>query len=148
MRISDWSSDVCSSDLAGDMWHRTGDVGVLNESGDLALRGRVHDVFKSGGYNIYPAEIEAELETHSEVRQAAVIGVEDAIFGTVAVAFIVPQHDSVDGAARGLFLRERFATYTDPHTFSCLKELHLLPVCTVAHSTLKPQWEASGTREE
>src|SRR3546814_1272820 len=88
------------------MWHRNGDVGVRNESGDVALRGRVHDVFKSVGYNRYPAEIEAELETHSEVRQAAVIGVEDAIFGTVAVAFIVPQHARVEGEALGLFRSE------------------------------------------
>src|SRR3546814_17951690 len=84
---------------AGDMWHRTGDVGVLNESGDLALRGRVHDVFKSGGSNIYPAEIEAELETHTEVRQAAGSSVEDAISGTVAGGFIVTQNARVEGGA-------------------------------------------------
>src|SRR3546814_19959695 len=113
---------------AGDRWHRTGDVGVLNESGDLALRGRVHDVFKSGGYNIYPAEIEAELETHSEVRQAAVIRVEDAIFGTVAVAFIVPPHARVEGEALGPFLRERLATSKIPQRFSCLKDLPRLQV--------------------
>src|SRR3546814_10448372 len=128
---------------AGDMWHRTGDVGVLNESGDLALRGRVHDVFKSGGYNIYPAEIEAELETHSEVRQAAVIGVEDAIFGTVAVAFIVPQHARVEGEALGLFLRERLANYKIPKRFSCLKELQRLPVGKVDQRPRKRRWEDS-----
>src|SRR3546814_16854352 len=93
------------------MGQRTGGVGVLNESGGLDVRGRVHDVFKSGGYNIYPAGIEAELETHSEVRQAVVIGVEDPIFGTVAVAFFVPQHARVEGEDLGLFLRERLSKY-------------------------------------
>lgn len=129
--------------IAPDLWHRTGDVGVLNASGELALRGRVHDVFKSGGYNLYPAEIEAELEAHPDVRQAAVIGVDDRVFGTVAVAFIVPAHAHVDGEDLRGFLRKRLANYKIPKRFSFLEDLPRLPVGKVDKIALKRLWEAS-----
>src|SRR3546814_14142324 len=77
MRISDWSSDVCSSDLLITL----GDVGYLDAEGYLFLTGRNSDVIISGGVNIYPAEIEAEIMAIPGVVDCAVIGVPDEAFG-------------------------------------------------------------------
>src|SRR3546814_11977585 len=67
MRISDWSSDVCSSDL---------------------LSGRSKDMIIRGGENIYPVEIETVLSAHPAVRECAVVGKPDEHWGEVVVAFV------------------------------------------------------------
>ena len=75
--------------FAGGGWFRTGDVGVLDEHGWLTIVGRLKDVIIRGGENIAPAEIEAVLEAHPAVRQAAVIGYPDRRLGERVCAFIV-----------------------------------------------------------
>src|SRR3546814_1942886 len=87
MRISDWSSDVCSSDLLITL----GDVGYLDAEGYLFLTGRNSDVIISGGVNIYPAEIEAEIMAIPGVVDCAVIGVPDEAFGESLLAIIQPE---------------------------------------------------------
>lgn len=120
-------------------WRSTGDVGVLTAEGDLQLRGRVHDVFKSGGYNVYPPEIEAALESHSAVRQASVVGAPDALFGAVAVAFIVPHAAPPDEQELRAYLRERLANYKIPKRFYFLDELPRLPVGKIDKQALREQ---------
>jgi long-chain acyl-CoA synthetase len=78
--------------LSSDGWFRTGDVGRLDEDGFLRLTGRVKEMLIVGGENVFPREIEAVLEEHEGVRQAAVIGVPDETRGEVPVAFVVPEH--------------------------------------------------------
>src|SRR3546814_7120219 len=90
MRISDWSSDVCSSDLA-DGWYHTGDAGSIDADGYLWIRGRVKDMIISGGENIYPAEVENILFGHEDVAEVAVIGVPDDSWGEAVTAFVVPK---------------------------------------------------------
>ncbi|MEU5093966.1 FadD3 family acyl-CoA ligase [Streptomyces sp. NPDC020996] len=72
-----------------DGWLRTGDVGVLDEDGNLRITDRVKDMFVVGGFNAYPAEIEQRLCLHPEVADAAVIGVPDARLGEVGRAYVV-----------------------------------------------------------
>jgi acyl-CoA synthetase (AMP-forming)/AMP-acid ligase II len=76
-------------------WLHTGDIGVLDDQGNVTITDRVKDMFVVGGFNAYPAEIEAMLRTHEAVGQVAVIGVPDERMGEVGLAYIVP----VDGAA-------------------------------------------------
>src|SRR3546814_14691865 len=91
MRISDWSSDVCSSDLgywnrpeatadkfAGD-WMLTGDLGRRDGDGYLHYVGRDDDVITSAGYRIGPGALEDCLAAHPAVAMAAVIGVPDPL---------------------------------------------------------------------
>ena len=74
--------------ITEDGWLRTGDIGQLDERGYLSITGRVKDMFKTGGTNAYPAEIEQHLAKHPDVMMAAVIGVPDERLGEVAYAFI------------------------------------------------------------
>src|SRR3546814_7146556 len=80
MRISDWSSDVCSSDLRN-LWFHTGDIGALDEDGYLYFRGRLKEIIRRGGENISPFEIEVALLEHPDIRYAAVVAVPDPIYG-------------------------------------------------------------------
>src|SRR3546814_6724278 len=112
MRISDWSSDVCSSDLLvrGDLmmsgywqapektaativdgWLCTGDIGHLDERGFLFLKGRKDDVIITGGFNVHPADVEAVLARHADVLDCIVVGVPDEKWGEAVHAAIVPR---------------------------------------------------------
>src|SRR3546814_10630446 len=93
MRISDWSSDVCSSDLAitVDGFITVGDVGHLDGDGYLYLGDRRRDMIISGGVNIYPAEIEAALVALDEIADCAVFGVPDEEFGEAVCAYLAPR---------------------------------------------------------
>ncbi|MEU9170656.1 FadD3 family acyl-CoA ligase [Streptomyces sp. NPDC048420] len=78
-----------------DGWLRTGDVGVLDASGNLRITDRLKDMFIVGGFNAYPAEIEQLLGLHPAVADVAVIGVPDARLGEVGKAYVVRRPDSV-----------------------------------------------------
>ncbi|HEY4378601.1 MAG TPA: AMP-binding protein, partial [Acidimicrobiales bacterium] len=70
-------------------WLHTGDIGTMDERGYIAITDRKKDMFISGGFNAYPAEIEGILVQHPGVAQAAVIGVPDERMGEVGMAFVV-----------------------------------------------------------
>lgn len=126
-----------------DGWHRTGDIGLLTPEGDLRLLGRVHDVFKSGGYNIHPPEIEAALAAHPGVDQAAVVGVPDPLYGSVAVAFVVSAGEAPSVPALQAHLRERVANYKVPKRFIFVDTLPRLPVGKVDKRALRERAGAS-----
>ena len=73
---------------AGDRYIRTGDVGRFDEDGFLTLMDRKKDMIISGGFNIYPSDLEAELVQHEAVLEAAVVGVPSAAWGETPVAFV------------------------------------------------------------
>lgn len=108
-------------------WLDTGDRGVLLPDGTLRLVGRNSDMYKSGGYNIYPHEIERVIEAHPDVVQVAVVSVPDALFQEVGVAFVVPRAGArVDSASLTAYCREYLGDYKIPKTFHVLAELPLL----------------------
>ncbi len=74
--------------FTGDGWLRTGDLGELNAEGRLRMVGRLKDVFRVGGENVAPAEVEEVLLSHPAVQTAQVIGVPDARLGEVACAYV------------------------------------------------------------
>ncbi len=69
-------------------WFRTGDLGYLDGDGYLFIKGRIREVINRGGENIAPREIEEVLQTHPAVREAAVVGRPDAIYGEQPVAYL------------------------------------------------------------
>ncbi|MFA1545957.1 FadD3 family acyl-CoA ligase [Actinomadura chokoriensis] len=111
--------------LSADGWLRTGDLGRLDESGCLRIAGRSKDMFIVGGFNAYPAEIEAMLLEHPGVRQVAVIGVPDERLGQVGMAFVVPRSPALDGAGVIAWCRERMANYKVPRFVELIDELPL-----------------------
>src|SRR3546814_14048748 len=82
--------DATAAAVAADGWRCTGDVGVFTDRGELRLVGRVHDVFKSGGYNVYPKEIEDVLTACPGVAEAPVFAPPDPLYGAVAPACVRP----------------------------------------------------------
>jgi acyl-CoA synthetase (AMP-forming)/AMP-acid ligase II len=111
-----------------DGWFRTGDLGSLDDSGNLRIAGRVKDVIHVGGLNVFPAEVEAFLTTHPDVEQAAVVGVVHDTFGERPHAFVVPR-PGAQLTSRTLlqFARERIAGYKMPYAIHIVTELPALP---------------------
>lgn len=77
--------------LDAEGWFHTGDVGRLDADGYLAITGRAKEMLIVGGENVFPREIEAVLESHEAVLQAAVIGQPDELRGETPVAFVMPR---------------------------------------------------------
>ena len=124
-----------------DGWLHTGDLGYWRKDGTITLVGRVSDMFKSGGYNVYPREIENHLESHPAIEMAAVVAVPDARFQEVGAAFIVlsQAEDSVDISTITAFCVEHLANYKVPKTITIIDQLPVLPVGKVDKVQLKQQ---------
>jgi acyl-CoA synthetase (AMP-forming)/AMP-acid ligase II len=109
-----------------DGWLRTGDVGVLDERGNLRVTDRIKDMFTVGGFNAYPAEIENLLSRHPAVGQVAVVGVPDPRLGEVAKAFVVPRAGAtVDETELIAWARETMANYKVPRSVVVVDALPL-----------------------
>ena len=80
--------EATAKTFTADGWLRTGDLGTLNAEGRLAMSGRLKDVFRVGGENVAPAEVEEVLLAHPAVATAQVIGVPDARLGEVPAAYV------------------------------------------------------------
>jgi acyl-CoA synthetase (AMP-forming)/AMP-acid ligase II len=101
--------------IDADGWLHTGDVGVMNDRGYLRITDRLKDMFITGGFNCYPAEIESILLGCPGVAQAAVIGVPDERLGEVAMAFVVAAAGAT-ATAEGIiaWCRDNMANYKVP----------------------------------
>lgn len=132
--------EASASAHTADGWLRTGDIGYVRQDGNLVLVGRVHDVFKSGGYNVYPREIEQVLESHPNVAVAAVVPQPHPDFHEVGAAFVelVPGARIEPGALRA-HARERLAGYKVPKSITIQPELPLLPVGKIDRARLRAQ---------
>lgn len=110
--------------LTEDGWLRTGDVGVLDEQGNLRITDRLKDMFIVGGFNAYPAEIEQLLALHPDVADVAVIGVPDARLGEVGRAYVVRRPGSVLTADDLMaWSRREMANYKVPRSVEFVAEL-------------------------
>jgi 2-furoate---CoA ligase len=84
-----WNRPDVDEKAVHDGWYRTGDVGRMDEDGDLWVVGRVDDMIVSGGENIHPLEVEDVLAAHPAVREVAVVGAADDRLGHRVVAVVV-----------------------------------------------------------
>jgi fatty-acyl-CoA synthase len=101
--------------FTADGWLRTGDIGVLTSDGRLRMVGRSKDVFRVGGENVAPAEVEEVLLAHPAVATAQVVGVPDARLGEVGAAFVTLKADGAASEAELIeFVRRRCANFRVP----------------------------------
>jgi O-succinylbenzoic acid--CoA ligase len=106
--------------------HHSGDIGYLDEDGDLWILQRRSDLIVSGGENVYPAEVEAVLRAHPAVKQVCVVGVPDVEWGQVVAALVVVK-DGVDTAVSTTdllqFCRKQLAGYKCPRIIQFTQQL-------------------------
>src|SRR5438093_2379401 len=110
--------------FTADGFFRTGDVGEIGDDGTLAIRGRLKELIITGGFNVYPREVELVLETHPSVGEVAVAGLPSEDWGEEVTAFVVPSGASpLDERELIAFARERLATYKCPRRIVVLQTL-------------------------
>ena len=120
-----------------DGWFKTGDLAAENADGSWRIAGRCKEMFKSGGYNVYPREVEQVIESHPEVRQVAVVDLPDPLFGEVGVAFVVLNRGTMEVQTLLPYCRERLANYKIPKRIVIVDGLPMLPIGKVDKATLK-----------
>lgn len=132
--------------LSSDGWLRTGDLGVLDESGRLRIVGRVKDMFIVGGFNAYPAEIENALLRHPAIRQAAVIGIPDERLGEVGMAFVVTS-GGVTPDEIVAWSRQEMANFKVPRVVEVLDALPLNATGKVVKDSLRARAAAASAEK-
>jgi long-chain acyl-CoA synthetase len=131
--------------LSADGWLATGDIGTIDDDGFLSITGRKKDIMIVGGENVFPREIEAALEQHPAVAEAAVIGVPDESRGEVPLAFVSlkEDQDATDIELRS-FARERLAGYKVPKQIRLIDELPHGPTGKVLKRKLRESLEQTA----
>ena len=134
--------DATAEAFTADGYLRTGDLGVEREDGNFAFVGRLKEMYKSGGYNIYPVEIELALAQHPSVAMAAVLPVPHPMFQEVGHAFIATSDTALTADDLRAYLKPLLANYKLPKTFTLEAALPLLPNYKVDKQALKRRLEA------
>jgi acyl-CoA synthetase (AMP-forming)/AMP-acid ligase II len=120
--------DATAAALDAHGWLHTGDIVRADGDGTLRLVGRLKEMYKSGGYNVYPTEVETVMASHPDVDAIAVVAVPDPTWTEVGMAFVAPR----PGAALDLpglraWAKQRLANYKVPKRVLVVDELPLLP---------------------
>jgi fatty-acyl-CoA synthase len=110
--------------LSDDGWLRTGDLGCLESNGYLKVTGRLKDMYKSGGTNVYPTEVEQILVAHPKIKLVSIVGIAHERLGEVGHA-IVQCHDGQSVTIESIrsFCKNRIAQYKVPHGLTLVAEM-------------------------
>ncbi|RCW69408.1 class I adenylate-forming enzyme family protein [Pseudorhodoferax soli] len=127
-------------------WHHTSDVGWRDSAGYHYIVDRKRDMIISGGFNIYPSEIEQVLWSHDDVQDCAVIGVPDDKWGEMVKAFVEPKPGrTLQPEALAAFCRERLGSVKVPKAFEVRHELPRSAVGKVLKRSLREEaWKNTG----
>ncbi|NMO19159.1 o-succinylbenzoate--CoA ligase [Pyxidicoccus fallax] len=120
-----WRRPDATAEALRDGWLRTKDLGVLDARGRLTVLSRRTDLIVRGGENIYPAEVEAVLANHPAIQEAAVVGVPDARWGEVPMAFLTqrPGQPRPDAETLSAWCRQSLAGFKTPARFTWVDAL-------------------------
>ena len=136
-----------AAEFTEDGWFRTGDVGRIDADGYVTIVGRSKDLVISGGYNVYPAEIEGYLNEMPDVAESAVIGVPHPDFGEGVVAVVVPRPGAApDAQALIASLKSRIASFKVPKSLFVVPELPRNAMGKVQKNLLREQHKTLFTR--
>ncbi len=139
--------EATAAAITPDGWLRTGDLARLDERGLVRLAGRAKEMFIRGGYNVYPAEVEAALAAHPAVAEVAVVPRPDPVMGEVGVAVVVPRDPAAPPSLDDLggFLDGRVAAYKRPEALRIVDALPLTPMQKIDRRALAQQEAESGS---
>jgi long-chain acyl-CoA synthetase len=127
-------------------WFFSGDIGFMDEEGYFHISDRKKDIIIAGGYNIYPADVEAVLFEYPKVKEAAVIGVPDERLGETVKAFIVLRAGETATPDEIIaFCRERMAAYRVPRTIEFRTDLPKSVIGKVLRRELREHEPARNT---
>lgn len=118
-----WKREDATRDAFEDGWFKTGDIATRSGDGYYTLCGRRSDLIISGGFNIYPREIEEFLAGQPEVAEAAVVGEADRVRGEIPVAYLVLNDSECDVAELAARCREKLASFKIPRRFEVIEKL-------------------------
>jgi acyl-CoA synthetase (AMP-forming)/AMP-acid ligase II len=128
--------DATANTIDADGWLHTGDIGTLDDSGNLRITDRLKDMYICGGFNVYPAEIEQVIARLDGVADSAVIGVPDGRLGEVGKAFVVLKPGAeLDEQAVIAYTREHLANFKTPRSVAFIDVLPRNP----GGKVVKPQ---------
>jgi len=131
-------SNATAEAFTDDGWFHTGDIACWRTDGSISIVGRMSEMYKSGGYNVYPREIELLLDSHPSVSLSAVVSVNDATFQEVGAAFVtLNDGQSVTKDQLTDLCKTSLANYKIPKQFHIIKEMPMLPVGKVDKAKLK-----------
>jgi fatty-acyl-CoA synthase len=131
-----WRNDEATAAAFRDGWLLTGDVAERDDEGFYRIRGRLKDMYISGGENVYPAEVESVLHEHPAIEDVAVVGVPDERWGESGVAFVVAAQELSDDEVVA-YARERLARFKVPKAVRFVDELPRSPIGKVLKDDLR-----------
>lgn len=117
-----WRNEAATREALEDGWLHTGDVGEIAKDGTLSIRGRIKEMIITGGFNVYPREVELVLEQHPAVVEVAVVGLPSERWGEEVTAFVVAR-EAVEPDELIAFSRERLSTYKCPRSVQFIDQL-------------------------
>ena len=133
-------ADATEQAFTNDGWFKTGDVGRYDEDGYLYLVGRASDLIITGGYNVYPREVEDAIREHADVLDVAVIGLPDATWGERVAAFYVSSSGTdLDHDEVATLLEGRLAGFKHPRVWVRVSELPRNAMGKVRRDVLRDQ---------
>ncbi|MDQ0253379.1 2-furoate---CoA ligase [Evansella vedderi] len=134
-----WKRPDATKKAIRDGWYFTGDMGFIDEEGDLYIIGRVDDMVISGGENIHPLEVEDVISLHPKVSEVAVVGLPDERWGEKVVAFVVSKDSSLTSEELENYCRENksLANFKRPKEYVFVEAIPKSPVGKILRRKLK-----------
>lgn len=130
-----------AAEFRSDGFFMTGDLGLIDDKGYVNIVGRAKDLIISGGYNIYPKEVELVLDDMPQILESAVIGLPHADFGEAVVAVLVATEQAPDIAQIEKALQDKLARYKQPKAYIIVPELPRNNMGKVQKAALRKQYE-------
>ena len=140
--------DQTSETITENGWLLTGDIGVMDKHGNIAITDRKKDMYINGGFNVYPAEVESIMLQHPQIGQVSVVGVPDERMGEVGFAFIVPTSGETPEPDEIMeWCRQEMANYKCPREVALIDNLPLNASGKVLKYELRDRAEALKSRK-